>query len=184
MNYDSNKGVNWLECYMLEAISANLCTRLNCTTCGSQDFKSGLLKRAADATGMATRGQRESLATEILSKLCEIRQPDRHDYAFLSAVMAVLHQSWRMLGNPGFEEAASQLHGSWANEVLESMRAHASARAKALQDHAERNDPENVRLRREEKRRLRQAQHKIRLEAQRQRSIQWHRDNSKPDSQQ
>jgi hypothetical protein len=53
---------NWLEAYLLDAVSKKLCTKIHCTTCGALDFRRGVL---GIAEGEKTRDLAKSYHVSI-----------------------------------------------------------------------------------------------------------------------
>ncbi len=153
--------LDWLQSYLIEAAQKNLCTRIRCTTCGASEFRKGLLKAAAQASGRNQVGVLDEVTSRtILESLARIDPPLQSERQVEQAVRLVLFDLWTSLL---LEKNEHLLAGSWAGNVLERMAAHYKAaveRSKAL---AEFQDRENTQQRRAEKRKLRQLRHQERL---------------------
>ena len=80
----------------------------------------------------------------------------------------ILYDLWRVMDHATLEE---QLRGSWAANVLEGMQAHHEALQNAQRACVEWNSPAAVQERRDQKRRLKQEQHVVRLAA----KVEWDR---------
>jgi hypothetical protein len=82
----------------------------------------------------------------------------RAELEWEDAVRLILFDAWIALG----EQTAPLeliLAGTWAEGVLEGMKAHYQAKLDRLARHEERHNPEKVRARREQKKLLRQQRH-------------------------
>jgi hypothetical protein len=98
--------------------------------------------------------------------LALVRPVGEADFRFEAAVRLVLFEIWYTVGESARErELEPILAGTWTGSVLERMKAHHRERMEEQRTFAESQDPERVRERRDEKRRLRQEKHAERLAA-------------------
>lgn len=158
----------WLGEYLAAATAKDLCTRPYCTTCGALEFRLGLLENL--------RGQQpktyaldKNLGNELLEELASLERNDQHP----AGVMLILFDLWSRI--PMSEaDMAARLSGTWAGEILESMKRH-EVRLKAARA-AQADEQVQARGRKaERKHRL----HQERLAKQAERSRRWHQDHDK-----
>jgi|CXWL01.1.fsa_nt_gi hypothetical protein len=168
--------IGWLERYLIDAMTRNLCTTIHCTTCGAQDFRQGLIKEYSkdrDRPSFATSFIDAS--KEVARSLSSVSLRDPSQSASLeSAIRLILFDLWQALGAVTAEQEIEPiLSGTWTGAVLASMKAHHKARQEARRAFEESQDPIRVQQRREEKRRVRQQQHVERMERKKERDRQW-----------
>ena len=162
---------DWLSHYITEAIARNLCTRPICTTCGAMEFRRGLWRVLSAASGQpySDRLTRES-AIALARTLASMSPAADQHWKREEAVRLSLFDIWYTLGEENAErQLPLLLQGSWTGEVLQRMQEHHRARKEARR----RNDPDQVRLRREAEKRERQLRHAQRLEAKKERDRRW-----------
>ena len=172
---------NWLEAYLSAAVREELCTKINCTTCGATAFRKGVLGALAKATGEPLRQSfyREG-NIEIAKALADVRPSIDTARPIENAVMCLLNELWS--GMPFLDrEIESLMVGSRAGEILNRMKAHHEARETKRHDYEASQDPAAVQRRREEKKRLNQERHEERLALKRERDRLWHAQNVKAD---
>ena len=204
---ESRFGDSWLKTFLQLAERKRFCVRIHCTTCGSGPFRSGLLEQLDRILGRElSLGLDREAAFALLAALRELEmpaagihrrevgRPDRgaaEDAApggpvwisrgFLrEAIRMILYLVWsgRALVPPEME---SELEGSFAGQVLQSMIEHERYVTAQRREHEERNDPERIRARREAKKRLRAEAHAKRVLEQQERSRRWHAEHSPRD---
>jgi len=158
--YHTNN-LKWLHEYLMEAVHRNMCTRANCTTCAAGPFREGLLK----ALGRADRGNVfEYTPDEVIAIAQGLVQVQPVGNAkFTEAVRSVIMIIWYANGRARQKQIEEIIQGSWAGQVLESMKAHEEALYKARVKASEFQSPEAVRERREEKKRIKREKHAVRL---------------------
>src|SRR5262249_59475481 len=112
----------WLQDYLVDAVAKNLCTKIRCTTCGALEFRRGLLKAAAKASGANNFETLDSVsASVILDSLARITAGAHRQTETEGAVRLLLFDLWNSMLLQGREHL---LAGSWAGGVLEGMKAH------------------------------------------------------------
>ncbi len=171
----------WLQDYLTGAVGRNLCTRIHCTTCGAIEFRQGLL---SELTRVTSRQGLEKLdhrsAVEIARSLALVHPVGVARYRVEEAVRLVLFDIWYAVGEEARErDLGPVLAGTWAGSVLERMKAHHQERMEARRAFAESQDPERVRKKRDEKRRLRQEKHAERLALKKERDRIWRTKHEK-----
>jgi hypothetical protein len=174
---------NWLQRYIAESVSRNLCTKILCTTCGATEFRQGLLAALATSSGQETvRRMGPGHAIAMAKALRQVEAVSR-DWKWEDAVQFVLYECWYAFRDEAGREAFEAiLAGSWAGDVLARMKAHHQARMEAARRRQEANDPENVKARREQKKQLRQQQHAERLAAKAERDRAWREQHQEGES--
>lgn len=116
----------WLQSLLRQAIDEHWCTRINCTTCGSDQLRAALdpcLRTSADAK-------------LIIDGLRECEPPSTDVYPFEEAMRWVLYAVWARFG----ESFDSDLNGTYAYQVLTRMQKHHADRMNARRIHEERQD--------------------------------------------
>lgn len=167
---------SWLQLYLQDSVRRDVCIRINCTTCGASEFRRGLLAALAEATGgpVALRMDHD-VALALSRELPNVHPAADPRCSLEGAVRLIIYEIWFTLGPQTLEEHIEPiLTRTWAGSVLTRMKEHYQARMEALSRHAEENDPERVKQRREEKRQLKQEKHVERLDQQRDRARAWH----------
>ena len=162
----------WLQNYILDSINQNICTRAGCTTCGANQFRRGLLQAFAAGTEQIEPSfLHRECALQIASALTSVKSGG--DWKFEEAIRCILIDLWSAAGGDTDGQLSHVLQGSWAGQVLDSMRHHSAeveARRRAL---AEYQSPAAVQQRREEKKRLKQQRHEERLALKKERDRIW-----------
>jgi hypothetical protein len=154
---------DWLKRYLESAISHKLCIDRTCTTCGSTEFKSGLVYLATGGRGDIRKIDRAA-AIAVATATAKLEVPREPCWATVEAVRAIIYFLWTS-AEPNFDQdIAPILAGSWSGEVLKEMKGHYAARQASRRAHAERTDPEQARVLREQKRAERHRRHIDRLE--------------------
>jgi hypothetical protein len=118
---------NWLETYLVEAVSRNVCIKIHCTTCGALEFRRGVLSALSMATGKPLRQHfdRES-NFEIAKVLAEVEPACDAPGGPDDAVRCLLVDLWS--GRPLLDdEIEVLLAGTWTGELLRRMREHHEA---------------------------------------------------------
>ena len=173
--------VKWLDVYLMEAVRKNLCTTVHCTTCGAMEFRQGVLGALSVATGKHPRQQfdRES-AVEIARALSEVTPHDDSSGPLEEAVRCLLVDLWS--GIPLLDRDIEEpLAGTWAGDILRRMKEHHQAREAEERARIEYESSAAVQKRREEKKLLKQKQHKKRLALKQERDRLWREKNLKAD---
>ena len=161
---------DWLSRYIAESVAKNLCTNPTCTTCGAQEFRSGLRRALSDAMGVEQPGDGLTSETAVrLSEAAALVCPTS-DQEWTEAVRLILFDIWYTLGPARAERDLRTILGaSWAGDLLSQMQEHYRREIESRRRHEERSDPEKAKVRREEKKRSRQIRHSERLAAKRER---------------
>lgn len=176
---------NWLQSYLADAVRRKLCTKINCSTCGATEFRRGLIAALnGDAAQGAGENYRRPLEREegirLLKALAEVASDDGggSSTAFEGAVRFLLYDLW---ASWVLRETDSEnlLAGSWAGSILDRMKTHYEARMAAQRRREELNNPANVQKRREERKRLKQEQHELRLARKKERDRIWREQHQK-----
>ncbi|MFG1352809.1 hypothetical protein [Xanthobacter autotrophicus] len=111
-----------------------------------------------------------SLTRELAGLRDEVLRGWKHE----EAVRLILYDIWcANQSSAATCDLTKILDDSWAGSILMKMQEHHHRREGALHQHEERNDPEKVKLYREEKRRNRQTKHAERLQAKKKRDDAW-----------
>jgi hypothetical protein len=161
---------HWLQRYLDESIRSKLCTKIMCTTCSSAPFRDGAFAALEANTGIG-RGELDlAVATALAKALAELAPGDAEEYDYRESVRLLLSTVHWFSVAPEFEEA---LGTSWAASVLKEMRRGQADAWERQQVHERQNDPKNVAIRRENKRREAQERHLARLEAKKDRDRAW-----------
>ena len=116
----------------------------------------------------------DAIASELLSQLALINPRDGGRFELVSAVRLIFCLIWEDVGELGAVRLAPRVARSWAGGILASMQAHHRYRMEKLRLHKVANSPEQVKLRRELKRRQKQEAHAQRLELKKERDRAWH----------
>ena len=164
---------NWLEAYLLDAVSRKLCTQIGCTTCGALEFRRGVIDALVRETGRSPLERIDREGAESIAKaLAEVRQDAESPLSLKPAIQCLLFDlcSHGLLAEG---EVDKLLRGSWAGKVLQGMREYEAVRSVARDAHLARQDPIAVQRRREEKARARQAKHEERLALKKERDRVW-----------
>ena len=175
---------DWLQDYILEAISQNVCTNVGCTTCGgASNFRQGVWRQAAKASGQEEQGKAGIILARVVARSLARIQPDGGcSYKFVEAVRLILCDIWgRLGGETADREIEGPLCNSWAGETLAGMKAHSLARdeERRRNDAVQAAEQEHARQRRQERSQERRVQHAMRMEAQREYNRIWHEQNDK-----
>lgn len=170
---------NWLELYLLAAARDNMCTGIQCTTCGAQDFRLGVLRALATASGEAPASRMNAAIAARVARALAAIDPDHAGTAsMLEAAQCLVYD---LCSAHGQREVAGLLGQGWAGEVLRGMQAHARSVREAHRARAEYEGPEATVRRREEKRRLAQERHQRRLLLKQEQDRIWRKTNGKCD---
>ena len=172
---------DWLQHYLMDAVRRNLCTKIYCTTCGAWEFRVGLRVKFTEAARHQNMPKLDYRTAIDIGRSLALVHPDEANYhSFERAVRMVIHEVWYAIGEKAAErDLVSILAGTWAGSILESMKVHHRARVAARRAHEQSQDPEFVRQKREEKRRLRQEKHAERLVLKKERDRIWHEKHGK-----
>lgn len=166
----SGKDSHWLAVFLDEAIRKNLCIKIHCTTCGTQEFRNSLLKAYATSSG---RTDLEYMNTETAQSLArelkEFNPPAEANYKYEPVLRFIIYDLWQVL----MGTVKGYLGESFAGHVYEKMDVHYRIRLDEQRHHAEMNDPLKAQERREEKKRLSQEKHQERLEKKKERDRIW-----------
>ncbi len=145
------------------------------------EFCQGLLSELARVTcrqGLEKLDHRA--AVDIARSLALVNPIGVAPYRFEEAVRLVLFEIWYAVGEAARErDLGSVLAGTWTGSVLERMKAHHQERMEERRAFAESQDPERVRQKRDEKRRLRQEKHSERLALKKERDRIWRAKHEK-----
>ena len=172
---------DWLREFLADAIRRDLCTNVNCTTCGSGEFRLGFSNAVAGATGQRSLLGIDHGGVRVTAKgLASISPHSEHTWKLESAVRFILYEIWRRVDEETFQrELEVQLNESWAGSVLMRMKSHYARVETARRDHAERQDPALAEKRRNAKRQIRQTKHMERLALKVERDRLWRENQSK-----
>ncbi len=173
---------NWLEAYLVDAVTRKLCTKIGCTTCGAMEFRNGVLSASSRATGEPLRQRYDDQKNniEIAKALAEINPSGDELFDFEHPVRLLLSDLWG--GLPFLDnEIEALLAGSWAGGVLARMKAHHEAKQAKRRVQEELNNPTIIEKRRAEKKRLKQDQHEKRMALKKERDRLWREKNIKAD---
>lgn len=149
----------WLGRFVAHAVDNNWCVKIGCTTCGAGDFRKRLIAFASHGSRQLSTGKAAEIKAETVI-IDELKMLQRNDL-YRDAVILVL--SDLRGGAFYYPNLVSQLQGCWAGEILEEMEKHARDRSERRREHDARNDPENVRLNREAKKKAKAEKHSARL---------------------
>ena len=168
-------GQDWLTEYLAEFVAKNLCTRPVCTTCGALEFRSGLRRLLSMATGAERDGRlTPEIAIMLARALATVRPFSDHNRKHEEAIRLILYDIWYALGPAAAErDLLPVLQDTWAGDLLARMKEHYRLRVEAYRRHEERSDPDKARLRRAERKGLRQAKHAGRLAKKKERDRLW-----------
>jgi len=178
---------SWLQAYLAEAVRKKLCTEIMCTTCGAREFRLGVVRALRDATVQRPRKQIEpEIDLEVARALAEVTpygMTGPEIARFAGAVRCILSDLWS--GAPILDseigsrtllphsEIEALLGSTWAGDLLHRMKEHHEAREAERRTREVFQNPANVQKRREEKKRLKQEQHKRRLALKQERDRLW-----------
>lgn len=157
---------NWLDAFLVEASTRQLCTRSRCSTCGNAEFRDGLAETSRRQLGnqVLERDAAIQLATALRDS--HARGIDE-DYR-RSACLLVLQD---LLGTLTESELAEILQDTWSGLVLhESRRLDALARRR---EHEQRRAEEVARNKTVEKKRRAQEKHQARVQHKQDREQFW-----------
>lgn len=155
----------WLYLFIRDSVQKKLCTTIGCTTCGAADFRNNLLRAYATVTGTAEPAflHRES-ALRIAKALSQVKPlPSDRLVKFEEAARCVLYDLWYAVGNSADQEITPIVSGSWAGDVLQSMKSHYENLQTRRREIAEIQDPLLIAERKAQKRALKQEIHIERL---------------------
>jgi hypothetical protein len=135
---------DWLQGYLRDCVDNSVCTKINCTTCGAQEFRIGLSKGLGiNSTSIRHAGFERGEILKIASALAGIPSPMLRLLAWEKAVRLIIMVL--RTGMPNLDREVEDLFvGSWADEVLKRMKEHHQQRLLAV----ELDSPEKVRERR------------------------------------
>lgn len=164
---------NWLSYYLDESVRRDLCTTIYCTTCGSREFRLGILRTLAETKGIEpqTEYNRENIV-EIAMALADVQPDVSRSSKFEDAVRCLLFDLWSPIPILN-AELKSILEGTWAGELLKRMEDHENERADARRAQEEFEAPVNAQKRRDERTRLNAEKHQERLEKKKERDRLW-----------
>lgn len=173
----------WLSVFLSRALANKWCTKIYCTTCGARDFRQGLRDALTVASGKAPPpiqfATYSKADAEILARALAV--VTREDFAGPSAedaMQMIIHEIDSSVGAAFMQGRIAELLGrSWAGGTLACMYAHAEWDRERRRVHADFNDPETVKKRQAEKRRLKAEAHAARLEAKKERDRLWRERN-------
>ncbi len=122
----------WLQQLLERAVAEGWCTRMNCTTCASEELRQalGLLDKSGGRVRFLPMTPETAEAVVGGLRACGASS----DYRMEEATRWVLYEVWRNFGDASF----SGLEGTWAGEVLGRMRTHHQRRQEARRIHAAR----------------------------------------------
>jgi len=162
--------INRLQTFLLNAEISNLCTRINCTTCGAMEFRIGVVHSVTGKSIDPRRLARETLL-DIARALADVQQVQAYSIDE-SAIRCILFDLWS--GIPHLDREIEEiLQSSWAGSVLQGMKDHYAAIQTLRQQLAEFQSPDAIRMRIEKKKLLKQEQHALRLEVKKERDKIW-----------
>lgn len=180
-NIDGNKC--WLNDFLEEAYRNNLCTKINCTTCGAKDFRINLCTKTANVVGIDMPGQKiiytqvirnESVLRELVRQLSLLNPDNNSKVRIIDAVRLILYEVWNIAGEHDADVLYWPLLGnSWASEVLATMKEHSKRLVEERGKRAAFESPEATKERRDKRKRLKQIKHAERLEIKKKRDKAW-----------
>ncbi len=149
----SGSNSQWLADYIADAVARNVCTRLNCTTCGALEFRTAIRQRATAILAGATQSKKSEMHSVIAEALSRIPRPKCHLDEYEHAVRCLIYDLWCSTLPLLFDrDIAPQLAGTWSGQVLASMQAHEKRVQQLRAEHEARNDPAVIAKIREQKR--------------------------------
>lgn len=166
----------WLYLFIRDSVQKKLCTTIGCTTCGAADFRNNLMRAYATVTGTAEPAflHRES-ALGIAMALSQVKPlPSDRLVKFEEAARCVLYDLWYAVGNSADQEITPIISGSWAGDVLQSMKSHYENLQARRQEIAERQNPVLIEQCRARKQALKQERHQERLQLKKERDRIWY----------
>ena len=160
---------DWIQDYLRDCVTREVCTKIACTTCGAQEFHEGLVKGLGiNSTRSRRAGFERDEILNIASALAGIPSPMRQVASWEKAVRFIIMVLWT--GMPILDrEVEDLLVGSWAGEVLKRMKEHHQHRLLA----AELASPEKARERRAAIKLQKQLVHMQRLADKVNRDAEW-----------
>lgn len=181
-----SSGANWLGAFLTQALARRWCSKIFCTTCGARDFRQGLRDALTAATSKAPPPIRfatysKADAEFLAGALAVLTREDFEGASAEHAMQMIIHEIDSSVGAAFMQGRISELLGcSWAGGTLTRMYAHAAWERERRGIHADFNDPEAVKKRRDEKKRLKAEAHAARLEAKKERDRAWWASHPKP----
>jgi hypothetical protein len=172
---------NWLQSYLTEALEKKYCIRAHCTTCGASEFKRGLLDALARASGEQQKLEFDGESILAIGRALAQVSPDLNErMSFEYIIRQLITMLWSDI--PLFDNQLEDLLiGSYAGYILEAMKKHYAEEIKSRRQKEEYERPINAQKRHEEKKRLKQEQHQIRLSLKKERDRIWHEGHKKID---
>jgi len=172
---------NWLHAYLNRSIREELCTQIQCTTCGATQFRCGVLDALSAATGQCAgeRLNREA-AIAIAKALAEVTPAQTGDHCLVPAVRCLLfdlYSEMRFTDVP----LETLLANSWAGTILREMQDHHASITAQRRIRDEFQDPTNVQKRRAAQKQLKQEQHEKRLLSKKERDRLWRERHGEAD---
>jgi hypothetical protein len=124
----------WLQQVLERAVAEGWCTRMNCTTCASEDLRLtlGLLDKSAGRPRFLPMTTEDAEA--IVAGLAACAPQGAAAYRLEEPARWVIYELWRNFGDQYF----STLDGTWSGNVLSRMRTHYESRQEARRIHAAR----------------------------------------------
>lgn len=165
----------WLNPFLRSAVQRRLCTICYCATCESRPFKDELFRLASVSSGRPdARVLDQGIADELVDQLSVLtREADPFDVA--DPVRLIFCMIWDSIGERTAEERyVATLQGTWAGELLASMRKHEARLAEVRFQRTFFESAEQTKLRKDQKRHQRQEAHTIRLRLKKERDRLWH----------
>lgn len=121
----------WVQRLIERVVAQGWCTRINCGTCASQEFRLALGLIDLDAGGAPIFRSFEAEAASLVVAGLRNCAPAGGDSRFDDVARWIINQVWRSQG----DGPLAFLNGSWAGSILDGMRAHARSRDEARQRH-------------------------------------------------
>jgi hypothetical protein len=159
---NTDSGSYWLQAYIEASVAADLCVSISCTTCGAVDFRKGLLHELAQSSGDTISSRMDAMQASAIAKALAGLVNPREAHRYEKPIRLILFDICNKVGEA---EVAQILKGTWSGGILQDMQAHQRAEVLRHRNHAEKNDPEAIEKRREEKRRMKAEKHASRLAA-------------------
>ncbi|HUU25096.1 MAG TPA: hypothetical protein VMW68_05970 [Methyloceanibacter sp.] len=170
---------NWIAAFLEGAATANLCTRIHCTTCGAIDFRRGLIRKANDAQGTDVPAWNDSLAEGTAEGLAHL--PADLIQTHVEALRLVFFELWSNLGDAAFKRIVeARVRETPAGSVLQTMQEHYAQVELSRRAEAERCDPAISQKRRESRKAEKAAAHAARLAAKLERDRMFRANDSQP----
>ncbi len=124
----------WLQELLARAVSENWCLESYCTTCGSFQLRISLGWAETGPDRFRPRRVTEEEVGSVLQGLRHCR-PVPETQEFEQAVRWVLLRIWDQFGDDAHQRLFPRLNGTWAEEVLNSMRRHYQAKMERRRQH-------------------------------------------------